>query len=226
MKLLDKFKQTEFGGRYMSDRAFRGKISIYQGMVINFAYAAFRGVMSVIYGTSWLIATTIYYFALGLIRLWLCSAYRKRKKRGGIKYEIRCYRITACMLLALDIPMGVMIMLFIISDPSAAYPGFTIYASAAYTFYMMTLSIINIFKYKKLGSPILSAAKCINFIAAAMSMLGLQNALIVKFSSEAASYRVMMNTLTGVGIYIIVIGIAIYMLKRRMRVKKEVKAIE
>ncbi len=225
MKALDKFKQTKFGSRYMADRAFRGKISIYQGMLINFAYAAFRGVMSVIYGTSWLIATSIYYFALGLIRLWLCSAYKNRKKRGGKKYEFKCYKITALMLLALDIPMGGMILLFIISDPSAAYPGFTIYASAAYTFYMMTLSIINVFKYKKLGSPILSAAKCINVIAAAMSMLGLQNALIVKFSTDFAEYRVMMNTLTGSAIYIIVIGIALYMLRRRPR-KKEVMSIE
>lgn len=225
MKLLDKFKQTEFGGRYINDRAFRGEISIYQGMLINFAYAAFRGVMSIIYATPWLIATTAYYFALGLIRLWLCSAYKKRKKRGGKKYEFKCYKITALMLLALDIPMGFMIILFITGNPSAAYPGFTIYASAAYTFYMMTLSVVNIFKYRKLGSPILSAAKCINLVAAAMSMLGLQNALIVKFSSESASYRVMMNSLTGAAIYIIVIGIAIYMLRRRPH-KKEVTAIE
>ncbi len=225
MKLLDKFKQTEFGDRYMSDRAFRGNISIYQGMFINFAYAVFRGVMSIIYGTSWLIATTIYYFALGLIRLWLCSAYKKRKKRGNKKYEFKCYKITALMLLALDIPMGGMILLFIIDNPSAAYPGFTIYASATYTFYMMTLSVINVFKYKKLGSPILSAAKCINLIAAAMSMLGLQNALIVKFSTDFAEYRVLMNTLTGTAIYITVIGIAIYMLRRKPH-KKEVTAIE
>lgn len=225
MKALDKLRQTKFGDRYMNDRAFRGKIGIYQGMLVNFAYAAFRGVMSVIYGTSWLIATSIYYFALGLIRLWLCSAYKNRKKRGGKKYEFRCYKITALMLLALDIPMGGMILLFITDNPSASYPGFTIYASATYTFYMMTISIINVFKYKKLGSPILSAAKCINVIAAAMSMLGLQNALIVKFSTDFVEYRVMMNTLTGSAIYIIVIGIAIYMLRRRPH-KNEVTSIE
>ncbi len=97
------------------------------------------------------------------------------------------------------------------------YPGYTIYAAATYTFYMLTLAIINVVKFKKLGSPLLSAAKAMNLVSALVSILGLQNALISKFSTGGAEYRQLMNTLTGTGLYIAVIVISLYMLSKRRR---------
>ena len=54
----------------------------------------------------------------------------------------------------------------------------------------------------------LSAAKVLNFIAAMMSILGLQTAMISRFSENGEAYRKMMNTITGGFVYGIVIVIA------------------
>lgn len=61
--------------------------------------------------------------------------------------------------------------------------------SAFYTFYTMVISVLNLVKFRKLGSPILSAAKVLNFIAAMMSILGLQTAMISRFSENGEAYR-------------------------------------
>lgn len=212
MKLLKKIASTELGGRYLNDRAFRGSIGIYQGMLINLIYAVFRGIIGIIYSSVFSLSAAAYYFSLGLLRSGLAYSYRRRKRRGGLRYERRCYLITAWLLLILNIPMGGVILLTVRSERANAYPGYTIYAFASYTFYMITVAIINIVKYRRLGSPILSAAKVLNFISALMSMLGLQNALIAEFSEGNEAYRRLMNTITGTGIYIIVILLAIGMI--------------
>lgn len=63
----------------------------------------------------------------------------------------------------------------------------------------------------------LSAAKVINFVSAMMSVLGLQTAMISKFSEKSDSFRAMMNGITGGVIYGIVIVTAVLMLMKGKR---------
>ena len=59
-----------------------------------------------------------------------------------------------------------------------SYPGSILYLSALYTFYAVAVSIVDLVKFRRLGSPILFAAKVLNLISAMMSVLGLQTAMI------------------------------------------------
>lgn len=107
-----------------------------------------------------------------------------------------------------------------------SYPGYVIYFSALYTFYIMGMSIRNLEKYKKLGSPILSAAKVLNFVSAMMSVLGLQTAMLSVFSANGEGFRRLMNTVTGSIVYLAVVIIAVYMLimasiKRKREARSE-----
>ena len=122
----------------------------------------------------------VYYLVLGILRLYLIYSYRHRSP----ELESRCYRRTAWMLFLLNIPMGGMIVLMVRTNSGFSYPGYIIYLSAFYTFYTMVISVLNLVKFRKLGSPILSAAKVLNFIAAMMSILGLQTAMISHFSEN------------------------------------------
>lgn len=104
--------------------------------------------------------------------------------------------------------------------------GSIIYLSALYTFYSLVLSIIDLVKFHRLDSPILSAAKVLNFVAALMSVLGLQTAMISRFAAGSDSYRLMMNAITGGCIYGAVIVIAVYMLLHSRNTGKEVKTLD
>lgn len=212
---------TAFGRRYLGDLAFRGSVSLYSGMAVNFIYMVFRIFVGIRYASVWAITIAIYYLLLGLIRLSLILSYRSRT----VKSELHCYRRTAWLLFALNIPMGGMILLMVLTDSGYSYPGFVIYLSALYTFYTVILSIVNLAKFRKLGSPILSAAKILNLVAALMSLLGLQTAMIAQFSGGEGSFRVKMNAATGGIVWLAVIVTAVYMLLRS-RKTKEVKSIE
>lgn len=91
---------------------------------------------------------------------------------------------------------------------------------------MMITSIRNLAKYRNAGSPILSAAKVLNVVSAMMSVLGLQTAMISRFSTNGEEYRQLMNSITGGFVYGFVILIAIYMLLHSRKIQKKVDPIE
>ena len=41
--MMHRLAGTVFGGKYIGDLAFRGSVSVYQGMMVNFFYVVFRG---------------------------------------------------------------------------------------------------------------------------------------------------------------------------------------
>ena len=219
--MIHRLTGTVFGEKYIGDLAFRGSVSIYQGMMVNFLYVVFRIFVGIRYASVWFLTIAIYYLLLGIMRLSLILSYRNR----NMKSELRCYRRTAWLLFLLNIPMGGMIVLMVLTDSGYSYPGYVIYLSALYTFYTIILAIVNLVKFRKLGSPILSAAKVLNFVAALMSLLGLQTAMISQFSTEGEDFRRRMNAITGGGVWFSVILIAVYMLLRSRKMK-EVKSVD
>lgn len=221
-KLMRKAAASPITGRYFKDLAFRGSISIYQGMAVNFFYVAFRVVAAIRYASVWFLSMAIYYLVLGGLRAYLIVCYCRRTP----ELERRCYHTTAWFLFLLNIPMGGMIVLMVRTDSGFSYPGYVIYLSALYTFYTMITSAINLIRFRRLGSPILSAAKVLNFVAAMMSILGLQTAMISRFSENGEDYRKMMNAITGGFVYGIVILIAIYMLLHGRYLRKKVESVE
>ena len=221
-RFMRKVSSSKITGRYLNDLAFRGNVSIYQGMAVNAFYVVFRIVAGIRYASVWFISMAVYHLVLGGLWAYLVVCYRRRDP----ELERRCYHTTAWLLFLLNFPMGGMIVLMVRTNSGFSYPGYIIYLSALYTFYTMVTSIQNLVKFRKLGSPILSAAKVLNFIAAMMSILGLQTAMISRFSENGESYRKMMNAITGGFVYGIVILIAVIMLLHSRKTRKKVETIE
>ena len=166
--------ESQTAGRYLNDPAFRGSVGIYQGMTVNFLYVVFRVIAGIRYASVWFISMAVYYLVLGGLRAYLIACYRRRSP----ELERRCCRRAAWLLFLLNIPMGGMIILMVLTNSGFSYPGHIIYLSAFYTFYTLVTSVLNLVKFRRLGSPILTAAKVLNFISAMMSILGLQTAMI------------------------------------------------
>lgn len=221
-RMIQKLASSSVGRRYRSDPDFRAGISILQGMAVNFVYVIFRIAAGMRYGSVWSISIAVYYLVLGGLRAYLVFCYRRRDAMD----ESVCYRRTAWLLFLLNIPMGGMIVLMVRTDAGFSYPGYMIYLSALYTFYTMVTAIVGLVKYRKVGSPILSAAKVLNFVSAMMSILGLQTAMISRFSTNGEEYRKLMNAITGGFVYGIVILIAAHMLLHSKKERKRVDLVE
>lgn len=195
-------------GQYRTNLAFRGELSLYRGFTVNVLYIAFRLTVGVLYRSVWSFSIAAYYLVLSGLRVFLILCYRRRNAR----LEYCCYRKTAFLLFVLNIPMAGMVALTVRNGAGFNYPGYIIYLSAAYTFYTVTLAVINLIKYRRLGSPILSAAKAVNLAAAMMSVLALQTAMLAQFSKNEVAFTQLMNGITGSCVCGLVVALAIYML--------------
>ena len=119
-------------------------------------------------------------------------------------------------MLLLNSAMAGMGIQMIWQNKSYSYPGTMIFVSAMYTFYSFTIAIVNIIKFRRLNNPILSAAKMINFAGALMSVFALQTAMLVQFGG-ADGYRYIMNCITGTGVCVTVLFMAVFMIIRAGR---------
>lgn len=188
---------------------------------MNLLYAVFRLITGVRYDSVWFISMSVWYFALGGMKAYLTVCLHLAEDRDR-DFERKCYRRTAKMLLLLNFPMGIMTTLMIVQNRSFAYPGYVILFSAFYTLWSVVNSVVNLTRFRKLGSLILSASKALNLVAALMSVLGLQTALLPAFC-ETEEQRQRLNTMTGSLVYVAVIVVSGMMLIRSRRDKKRHK---
>ena len=220
--VVRRVKRTAFGGRYMNDLAFRGSVGLCLGTAANLLYVALRAAVGIRRASVWNVSVAVYYLALGALRLSLILRYRQRDEID----ERRVYRQTAWRLLLLTVPMGGMIVQMAATSAGYSYPGCVIYLSAMYTFYAAIEAVVNLVRFRRLGSPILSAAKALSFVAALMSVLGLQTAMIAQFSAGNEGFRKTMNAITGGAVWLCVILTAVCMLRRCAGRKDEVRTPE
>lgn len=169
---------------------------ILQGMVFSFSYAALRLATGLQQESAWSVAVGVYHVSLGALRAYVFHCFLRYRGESAARC---CRRVAACLFL-LNIPMGGMMTLMVLGEASFSYPGHLIYASALYTFYAMTVAVVNLVRFRRAGNLLVSAAKALNVAAAMMSVLGLQTAMLTRFSDGAEGYCRMMNALTSMGV--------------------------
>ncbi len=218
--LMKKFRSTKVGEKYMTDVRFRAGVSLYQGFFINLLYIVMKLVSGIMYRSLWFIALAFYYILLAVMRFMLVRRLNVQDEAS----ELRRYRLCGIMLLFMNQALAGIVVFMVHQNRGFDYPGLLIYAMAAYAFYAVIVAVINIVKTRKHKSPILSAAKAINLVAAMVSILSLETAMLAQFGGDDDPlFRQVMTAATGGGVCTIVIGMAIYMI---WRANKNLKKIE
>ena len=82
----------------------------------------------------------------------------------------------------------------------------------------MILMVMNVVKYRKYRSPVMSAAKVVSLAAALVSMLSLETAMLTQFgSTDSEMSRRIMTACTGAGVCTIILAMAVYMIYHATR---------
>lgn len=200
--------------RFLREDIFRAEAGLYQGFLINFLYAGIKLFSGIYYQSVWFVTLAVYYILLAIMRFSLLHQVRKKSKNGKNKIsEWRRYRLCGIVLLFMNQALVGIIILVVHQNSGFEYPGMLIYIMALYAFYATITAVRNVIKFRKYGSPVLSAAKVINLTAALVSMLSLETAMLTQFgAANDAEFRQVMKISTGAGVSIIVLGMAIYMI--------------
>lgn len=202
--------------RYFSETIFRAEVSLYPSLFINLLYAGIKLFSGIRYSSVWFVTLAVYYILLAVMRFFLLYYVRKRgRKQENPVSELKACRLCGMILLILDWALSGIIVLVVRKNSGFEYPGMLIYMMALYTFYAVITAIINVIKFRKYESPVISVAKVINLTAALVSMLSLETAMLTQFgAARDAGFRQRMSAATGTAVSILVLGMAVVIIAR------------
>jgi len=219
--IKQKIYDDPLGNRYMTDRVFRTNISLSVSFAISMLYVGINLWSWHMLGSYWFMVLAVYYVIMAVMRFLLVRYVRIQKIGADILSEWKRSRICAYILLLINLSLSGAVLMILYQHRGYDYPGMMIYVMALYTFYALTMSIVDIVKYRKMGSPIMSTAKIVSLSAALVSMLNLETAMFAQFGREMSpeSQRIFI-ILTGAGISITVIMLSVSLI---VRATKEIR---
>ena len=124
----------------------------------------------------------------------------------------------------MNIALSSVVVLVVSDNEGFAYAGYMVYVMAMYAFYSMITAVLDVVKYRKFNSPVMSAAKAVKLAAALVSMLSLETAMLAQFNErEDPVFRKLMSGITGGCVCMVVLGIAVFMIVKSTRQLKKMQ---
>ena len=216
-----KIYDNPLGNRYMTDRVFRTNISLSISFVISMLYVGINLWSWHMLGSYWFMVLAVYYVIMAVMRYLLVRYVRIQKIGTDILSEWKRSRICAYILLLINLSLSGAVLMILYQSKGYDYPGIMIYVMALYTFYSTIHAIVDIVKYHKLGSPVMSTAKIVGLSGALVSMLNLETAMFAQFGGDmSAENQRIFIILTGAGISITVVTLSVILI---VRATKEIR---
>lgn len=223
-RIRQKIYDNPWGNRYMTDAAFRTRVSLHLSLGINMLYTGLNVFFYFLDYSYWFLVLAVYYTILAVMRFLLVRYAHKNGIGKNRESELRRARACSVILLNLNFVLTGAILMILYQNKGFEYQGILIYAMAAYTFYATISAVVNLFKYRKYKSPVMTTAKIITLSSALVSMLSLETAMFSQFGQDMSPQgQRLMIILTGAGISIVVITISACMIIRTSEELKQLK---
>lgn len=206
--------------KILEDEELTFRIGLYKEQLINMGYGVFKLVSAAIHASVWIGADGLYNFVQGVIQLYQII---RRKKKSTLEEQWRCYRQCGYLMIVLHLTMTGLVFQTIHMGEHSEYPGYMIFATAAFTFYKLINSFLDLAKDRKHHHPVDSAVRLLNWSQALYNLFVLQAAMLWEFGGRNYPQRELMNSLTGGAVCVMVLATGIYMLRRSSRVLREME---
>lgn len=178
---------------------FKEKIKSEKTKLLNMWISSFLCLVFAVYnifigfyhGLAWNKSIFAYYVCLFLIRFMIAKNMQKKiKKECVVSENMICY-FSNLLILILNVFAIVPIVLMCLFRKTVNVSTITAITIATYTFYKVVVSIIKLSKIKNRQSALLVASDNVDFVDAIMSILTLQNTLILTFGSVTKSISIL-----------------------------------
>ena len=190
--------------RYRTDLDFSLRLRLTVSFGVNLCYSVYKAALGLLLGSVWFGAMAAYYLVLSAARFLLL--------RGGMGSLLAGYkkrRFCGLLLAVMTVPIAVIGAVSVYTGGATEYPGHLIFA-AAYTFYSLTMAIVNICRFRGAGSPVYSAANALALMTALVSMFFLQGAMFLAFGDGSSTER-NMNLIFAAVLAAMAVGGSVYL---------------
>ena len=212
-EIKQKIYDDPLGNRFMTDRIFRANVSLSTAFLVSMLYVGINVWSWHMLQSWWFMVLAVYYVIMAVMRFLLVRYVRVQKIGTSLLKEWKRSRICACILLLINLSLSGAVLMILYQSKGYDYPGVMIYVMALYTFYAAIHSIVDIVRYRKLGSPVMSTAKIVSLSGALVSMLNLETAMFAQFGVDMSpeNQRIFI-ILTGAGVSITIVTLSVILI--------------
>ena len=212
-EIKQKIYDNPLGNRFMTDRIFRINVSLSTAFLVSMLYVGINIWSWHMLQSWWFMVLAVYYAIMAVMRFLLVRYVRIQKIGTSLLKEWKCARICAYILLLINLSLSGAVLMILYQSKGYDYPGVMIYVVALYTFYAAIHSIVDIVRYRKLGSPVMSTAKIVSLSGALVSMLNLETAMFAQFGAGMSpENQQIFIILTGAGVSITIVTLSVILI--------------
>lgn len=215
-RILMTVKRSALCARFLEDYTFRTILTTMPAFLINMAYTVYNGVIGIMNRSEWFITMAVYYSLLGIMRYRAVSEGRKISRMEDPQQverrQLSVIRTDGILLMVLNLALSGVVLLTIAQETAKTYSEIMMISIAAYTFYKITMAVINMIKVRKMQSPILIVIRNIGAADALVSMLTLQATMLASFKETSSLDANRMNGITGLAVCILISALGVSMI--------------
>lgn len=211
--------------RWRADRHFRIVVKAVLSLVFNLLFAFYNGIVGFLSSSPIFVASAAYYLLLCVMRFLAVFYIRKRKMQDSRALT----SAIGILLILLSILFHSMVIVSMKDKTAAIYGTITMITIASFTFTKITTAAVTAVKHRKEKSWLYRSVNAVRYSEVAVSLLTMQQSMLVSFEGADEKSAVILNACTGAGVCFFILALGIRILKRKeikMSKSKFVKANE
>lgn len=185
--------KNKFLNKLFYDIYYRTLLFTCFSLFLGICFVAYNAFAGLYYHSIWNGSISVYYALLVIIRIAFLLCENKILRNKNISEEERefkrakIFKTEGILLICVNIALIAPITLLATTQKNVNLPMWVAIADACFTFYKMTVCIYSFVKTRKNNNLAIKGIKNLNLISACVSLLSLENTMIITFSTEIES---------------------------------------
>ncbi len=200
----------QFFDRWKTDYDFKTITAALGSLAVTALFALYNGFLGVSHASLWHGSICVYYLVLVILRTTVIAAGKKAGRKAEPNRALaKVYISSAALLLFLNVCLIVPVSLMVVRQKPVDMTLIPAIAMAAYTTYNVVMSSVNLKRRKRSSDRLVRLLRTINFIDALVSVLSLQNTLIMVNMKGDGSEMLTLSAITSAAIMLAVLAISV-----------------
>ena len=208
-------RAKEYIDRWKTDYDFKTVTAAFGSLFVTAVFALYNGFLGVYHASLWHGTICVYYLVLVILRGVIISARnRSARESDPVRFQKKVYVASAALLLLLNTCLVIPVSLMVIRLKPVNMSLIPAIAMAAYTTYKIIMASVHLNRRKRSSNSLIRLLRTINFIDALVSILSLQNTLIMVNVKDDSAEMLTLSAITSAAILLIVLAITIAALRK------------
>lgn len=200
----------QFFDRWKTDYDFKTVTAALGSLFVTALFALYNGFLGVYHASLWHGSICVYYLVLVGLRTMIIAARKNADQRTEPeRAQMKVYVASAALLLFLNVCLIVPVSLMVVRQKPVDMTLIPAITMAAYTTYKVVMASVNLKRRKRSSDRLVRLLRTISFIDALVSVLSLQNTLIMVNMKGDGSEMLTLTAITSAAIMLTVLALSV-----------------